>query len=418
MININNPELTGGTSYWHRGEHVAEGSNEHRGWTYIFKNGAIGSTSQLTNTMVWLVRDGDVAAPKEYNSRVEGGTNHTLILKENGELWGWGLNSWKQLGINLPSKSTSPMLLDHNNNYAAISAGHDHSLAIKDDGSLVGWCATANGKLGNQASSFLTTPTDMGLTNIKQIEAGYYHSMALKHDGTVWAWGKHDKGQLGHKQAAIAKTPSQVSGLANIKHIESGLNSSYALATDGQIWSWGHNSYGQLGRTTQNNEHIPALVDGLDNVKTLAAGFNHALALKNDGSVWSFGTNTSYQTGHYQRLYVQKVPYKIPSLSGIVSVAAGYNYSVALKADGTVWTWGGNSYGQLGLGYKNTTETTPLQVPNINNAVAIEAHHTTTFVLLKTGELLAFGRNSASSIGNGSNQDVTTPVEVLSDVLN
>lgn len=417
ILNLNNPNIPTGSGYWHETQNIYPG-NEDRAWAYNHQNGQVGNTSLANVNHAWLVRDGDVLGTQEFNKRIEGGVNHTLVLKSNGELWGWGANYRRQLGTeNLLTTVNTPTLLDDTNNYIAISAGHDHSLALTEDGTVLGWGSTQDGRIGNYSSYYVATPSEVGINNVQQIEAGFYHSMALKQDGTVWLWGKNDKGQLGHRQSSISKIPSQVAGLTDIKFVDSGLQSSFALTNEGQIWSWGHNSYGQLGRVTQNNEHIPALIDGLDNIKTLAAGYLHTLALDADGSVWSFGLNTSYQTGYPQRLYIQREPYKIPSLNGIVSIAAGQNYSLALKSDGTVWAWGGNSNGQLGLGYESLNETAPVQVPNINNAVAIEAHHTTTFILLKTGELLAFGRNSSSSIGNGTNQDVATPTVVLSDIL-
>lgn len=419
IINLNNTRISGGTGYWHETENLRPG-NTPRAWIYNYQNGGMGAGSQFHNANhAWLVRDGDVIGTQEFNNRIEGGVNHTLVLKDNGELWGWGANFWRQLGTNsLPTTVYTPTLLDHNNTYTSVSAGHDHSLAIKEDGTVLGWGSAKDGRLGDYSSLYVATPSEVGINNVQQVEAGFYHSMALKQDGTVWVWGKNDKGQLGHKQSVNSKVPSQVPGLTNIKFIDSGLEASFALTNDGQLWSWGRNTYGQLGRVTQNDEHIPALIDGLDEIKTIAAGYQHTLVLKKDGTVWAFGQNMSYQTGYPRQLYIQKTPYEVPSLTGIVSVAAGFNYSLALKSDGTVWAWGGNSSGQLGLGYTSTSESAPVQIPNIDNAVAIEAHHTTTFILLKTGEILGFGRNTTYSVGDGSNQTVTLPTQVLSDVLN
>ncbi len=118
-----------------------------------------------------------------------------------------------------------------------------------------------------------------------------------------------------------------------------------ALATDGSVWAWGFNAAGQLGNGTFVAESsIPVRVAFLTDVVDVAAGTNHAVAVKSDGSVWSWGFRDSRQSTP------DRFPVRVFGLSDIVAVAAGFDFTLALRNDGRVFGWGENSSGQLGDG--------------------------------------------------------------------
>src|SRR3989338_1215873 len=201
-----------------------------------------------------------------------------------------------------------------------------------------------------------------------QISAGGLHTVALKIGKTVWAWGNNTYGQLGNGTNNDSNTPIQVSGISDAVDIARGYWHTVALESDGTVWTWGNNTYGQLGDGTNTDRNTPVQVDGISNVIAIAGGYWHSIALKQDGSVWTWGNNTYGQLGDATNVD-KTTPVEVNGLSNDVdvnvdmvkSIAGGHWHSLALKPDGTVWAWGNNTYVQLGDG-SNTDSNTAVEV--------------------------------------------------------
>src|SRR5262249_26375217 len=138
--------------------------------------------------------------------------------------------------------------------------------------------------------------------------------------------------------------------LTDVVAVGMGVNHTVALKSDGTVWTWGDNSQGQLGDNGQVAfRSTPAQVAGLSGIVSIAAGFNHTLALAGDGTVWTWGDNYGGQIGDGTTTD-RPTPFHVPGLSGVTAIAAGGFHSVAVLGDGTVSTWGFNNSGQLGDG--------------------------------------------------------------------
>jgi alpha-tubulin suppressor-like RCC1 family protein len=218
-----------------------------------------------------------------------------------------------------------------------------------------------------------------------EVVGGSGHSLALMSDGTVYAWGTDFTGQLGVNMQDTGGSiyPLQVHGpdnvgyLTGITRLAAGENFSLAVKEDGTLWAWGDGAHGQLGLHSDNYHTVPYQVHGLDNVGYLtdvvdvAAGQHHTLALKSDGTVYAWGGNGYGQLGIHSN-DDHTVPYQVHGpndmgyLFGIIKVAAGDYFSLALRDDGTVWAWGRGYDGQLGIN-SNNDHTIPYQVHGPNN---------------------------------------------------
>ena len=227
----------------------------------------------------------DVPSGNDYTAISAGGC-HSLALKSDGSVVGWGFDNQGQ--------ATPPS----GNDYTAIAAGGYHSLALKSDGSLVGW--------GENFYDQINVPAG---NDFVAISAGLYHSLALKSDGSLVAWGANNENQI--------NVPSGNDYTA----ISAGVYHNLALKSDGSVVGWGYNAHGETDVPTGND------------YAAISAGNYHSLALKNDGSLIAWGYNN----------YGQR---DVPSGNDYTAISAGDHHCLALKSDGSLVGWGYNGYGQ------------------------------------------------------------------------
>lgn len=190
------------------------------------------------------------------------------------------------------------------------------------------------------------------------------------------------------------------------------------LHPDGTVWTLGSNSYGQLGNGSSGGESLePAMVSGLCNVRAAAAGGSHSVALLQDGTVWTWGHNGTGQLGIGTKKD-SDVPLQVAGLKDVTAIAAGRSHTVALKMDGTVWAWGSNYSGQLGnLG--SGTSTRPVQAVGLQGIKAIAAGAFHTAALKNDGSVWTWGFNGIGQLGISNNDSSDAPVRVagLSSII-
>ncbi len=360
--------------------------------------------------------------------QIAAGSRHNIALLKNGGIMTWGFNGSGQLGHKklwqkLPS-------------VRQVAAGNDFSLALTEAGEVYCWGGHKSADEEAEAPVLIK-----GLTDVKQIAAGDYYAAAVKNDGTLWMWGSNVNGQLGQGNFAYSEIPLQVrddvdeSGyLQNVVHVEAGVRSVLALKADGTIRCWGDGEYGQLGqgfakhgpgttkplKAADKNDATGFLTD----VKTIASGRCFTAVLKNDGNVYTWGLNRHGELGigrqpadntsdaaagndnaDFEDVIV--TPVRITALSDVIDIQAGMNHTVALKSDGTVWTWGFNrkmNEGVLGTGDIDGTAV-PVQVklPPIRQIYSGQNH---VFAIDKDGIIWGWGNknNGRLDISADTNQ--------------
>lgn len=297
---------------------------------------------------------------------IAGGRDHSLALREDGTVWAWGRNQYGQLGDGTNANGTTPAQVPGLTNMTAI-AGGNHSIALRSNGTVWEWGWSLSG-------SRLWPEINQTLPHVAAIAAGYRHSLALLSAGTVVAWGQNSEGQLGDGTNIPRTTPVVTLGLSGVVAIAAGGSHSLALRSDGTVWTWGWNEYGQVGDGSQgygNFRLSPVQTLSLTNVVQIKGGGAHSLALRSDGTVWTWGWNEHGQLGHGTWSDASS-PVQTLGLSNVVAIAAGLAHSLALRSDGTVWAWGRNLEGQLG-DETNTDRWTPVQIQGLTNVVDIVA---------------------------------------------
>lgn len=293
--------------------------------------------------------------------------------------------------------------------------GGSHTVVLNPDGTVWALGRNGDGQLGNgRFGGQSDEPLQVkGLSNITAVAAKGTTSVALHRDGTVWTWGNNASGQLGDGTTLSRARPVQVSGLSGVAAIAAGAAHVLALKTDGTVWTWGSNSSGQLGNELKNRmETTPQRVKGLHGITAIAAGAFHSAALKGEGSVWTWGSNSTGQLGT-DTVRRSAAPLQVSGLTAIKAIAAG-NYHVAvLQADGTVAAWGSNYYRQLGSNSVRHGSATPMTVSGISGATDLTARMNHTVALMTNGSVWAWGDENAGQWGNGVSMDgSSSPVQV------
>lgn len=303
------------------------------------------------------------------------------------------------------------------------AGGIYHTAAIRGDGAVVTWGYNGNGQLGGgEALGVIRTSPGTPITtlpNAADVATGYYHGAAAKADGTVWTWGYNGQSQLGDGSTTDRTSPVQVAGLTNVVVVAAGDRHTLALKADGTVWAWGYNFFGQLGAGPSDftDRATPVQVSGLTGVIAIIGGGKRSMALKNDGTVWAWG-DVSNVSVDGSSASVSSVPIQVAGLADVVAIAAGgeattgvnEDVSMALTFDGKVYTWGYNSFGQLGIGNVSTKFLPQLVTALTLPAVQISTGGNHATALLEDGTLWTWGFNGDGELGDGTTTYRTLPV--------
>lgn len=328
------------------------------------------------------------------------------------------------------------------NNAVSLSAGLSCTFGLNNYGNGMVW-ALGYGPLG-LGEGFLNTQCDspvrvVGLTEVErtldtngkdiikpkswvtEISAGGSHVVALKDDKTVWCWGENIWGALGDGTRNDHAIPVQVTGLSDdtemtkviqIAASKSPRGYTVVLKKDGTVWAWGRNFSGELGLDPINTlwSLTPVGVAGISDVTSVAAGDKHNVALKSDGTVWTWGDNSFGQLGD-ETATNRYTPAQVSGITDVTAITAGYSYTAALKSDGTVWVWGKNvRLDQADVGKIKTN--TPMKVDGLASVVALAAGDNHTVALKSDGTAWAWGCNDFGQLGDGTTTNRYTPVQV------
>ena len=325
--------------------------------------------------------------------------------------------------------------------------GNGYSLALSADSTIYTWGRNEYGQLGNGVTAtnspvpvaVKTAGTPMEGKTITQLSAKVWYALALASDGTVYSWGFNSWGQLGNGTSGTANNASAPVAVKTagtpmegktIVQVAAGATHSLALATDGTIYAWGKNEYGQLGNDSTTNSPVPVAVktagtpmDGKTIIQ-IHAGYEHSLALASDGTVYVWGRNNSGQLGKNDATDAH-IPAAVQTLGTpmagkvIVQLAAGNSQSMALASDGTVYTWGWNQYGQLGNG---TTTNSRIPVAVVTTGTPLAGKTITqitsggspnSLVLADDGAMYTWGWGQYGQLGDSTiGTDAKVPVAV------
>jgi alpha-tubulin suppressor-like RCC1 family protein len=321
----------------------------------------------------------------DWDGGVVSGDEHTLAVKTDGTLWTWGRNTYGQLGQGTTIHHSSPVQIGSDTDWSKSAGGHNHTLAVKTDGTLWSWGHNHVGQLGLDDTDDRSSPVQVGTDkDWSDVACGNFEAFAIKTSGKLYAWGYNSDGQLGlgYISPSTHSTPQQVGLLEDWSSVDGGVSYTAATKTDGTLWMMGKNDRGQLGlgHISPSRYSSPVQVGGLSDWSQISCGhYAHIAAIKTDGTLWTWGYNNQGQLGLGTggTGTDESSPVQVGLLDGWSSVSVGYSHTAAITVSGTLWAWGVNGYGQLGQ--ENTTNYySPVQVGALTtwNGVDCGAYHT------------------------------------------
>ncbi len=322
--------------------------------------------------------------------KLDWGAEFSMAIKADGTLWAWGSNLNGSLGLGDKVNRNYPVQVGTDTDWVDISTGAFHTLALKEDGTLWAWGFNDVGSTGTgKTEQYVLVPTQVGTdSNWLEISAGYGHSLAIKKDSSLWAWGFNFAGQVNGSGKQAIMTPVLVNDSLNWKQVEAGGLHSTAIQSDGHLWTWGFNGNGELGNGSTRKVTEPELIDSSHTYLMVSAGFQATYAIRSDSTLWSWGFNGNSELGIDTTLTHSTIPLQIGRDSNWTWVVAGSVYGFAMKIDSSLYAWGSNTLGQLGLGDK-INKKTPQQVG--------DAHWST--IAAATGAITQQGIFGAHTLG-------------------
>ncbi len=367
--------------------------------------------------------------------QVSSGSFHTMIVKADDTLWAVGLNDEGQLGVGSTDEKSNPVKIMPG--VAQVSAGKKHTIIVKKDHTL--WAVGLNdhGQLGDDTTdrkmNLVQVKTADGppMTDVDKVSAGGDHTMILKKNGDLWAVGLNDHGQLGDGTTTERWTPVQVKtadgpSMTDVAQVSAGSQHSMILKKNGDLWAVGLNEKGQLGDGTTTERWTPVQVKTADGktmteVAQISSGEQHTLILKENGDLWAVGNNEYGQLGDgTKKNKMTPVEVKTPGnkpMTKVAQVSSGQHHAMIVRKDGSLWAVGLNDHGQLGDG-TDAERWTPVEVltapggPPMTGVAQVSSGKKHSMILKQNGTLWAVGLNDHGQLGNGTYDRKFNPVKI------
>lgn len=339
-------------------------------------------------------------------SAVAAGDSHTLFTKKDGTLWACGNNGFGQLGDRSTTQRPTPVKVAAG--VASIAAAQSSSYYVTKTGQL--WAMGRNdiGALGDGTRLDRHSPVKIA-GGVAQVAAAGYRAHFVKTDGSLWGMGS----QVGDGTEFQRSTPVRIATGAS--RVSSSTYHTLIIKTDHTLWALGKSTYGQLADGTADSRWTPATIQ--KEVVSMSAGFDFTLFIKSDGSLWGMGDNSAGQLGDGSTT-ARSVPVQIAT--NVVMAAAGARHSLFVKKDGTLWAMGANENGEMGVGLPSgwsgddRTHVKPERVDA--NVVYAAAGDNFSLYVKADGTLWGMGINGRGQLGDGTTNTRWKPVRVTNNV--
>ena len=341
-------------------------------------------------------------------------------IDANGNLYTWGIDQYFHTVVTGPSgnaQDITPVQVGFPTgvtSWKSASVGYLFTLAIGNNGNIYGWGVNNYGQLGDSSKQNSSVPVMVKLpqgVTAKEVAAGETFAVALGSDGNVYAWGQNNYGQLGDGSTVNDSIPVMVKMPSGItaKQVFAAPFFALAIGSDGNVYSWGSNSTGNLGDSTKTNSSVPVMVKMPAGITATAisAGSSYGLAIGNDGNVYAWGGNGFGQLGD-DTTALSMVPVLVHMPAGVTgkAIAGGRLFSAAIGSDGKVYAWGDNLYGESGTDTVDVPKIIEVPEPIAGlpqgvSATSLTAIRWSGFITGNDGDVYSWGYNQEGELGIG-----------------
>jgi len=383
-------------------------------------NGTPFTTNFKTNNGTDL---GDIFVEKECLLNLYPDIYNNYIKDIEGHIWGDGANSGGapvETCYTVPCRT-----FFNGTDWKSVSTGlntlsGNNFVVVKNDGTLWSWGANSYGRFGNNSvgeTSSSPVQTISGGSNWKFVTtSGWTGTVAaIKTDGTLWLWGSGAYGILGNNDISNQCSPVQTLTAGTWKTISLGSGSAAAIKSDGTLWTWGNNSGGKLGDNSTTCRSSPVQTSS-GGTTWCAASFGrcHLMALKSDNTLWTVGCGLCGSLGDNILLSSRSQPVQISGTTWCF-ISAGNCLSAAVKTDGTLWTWGTNNpVGQLGINTSIGSRCSPVQTSSGGTTwkKVFLGSQNSVFAVKSDLSLWTWGCNQFGKLGIGDTSNRSCPVKI------
>lgn len=349
-------------------------------------------------------------------------------LTADGSLYMWGGNEYGQLGIGSTDNQVKPVkVLENVKEFQFPDDRNPLCAAVTKDGSLYMWGSDSSGRLANgQLGSKQLTPykvefdrKDTKVANVYFPSDDYSKiGVAITTDGELYLWGSNSYNEINSSNSMYVTVPTRL--LTNVESFTVYRGTCAAIEKSGALWLWGSNAYGNAGKIrTQSVVSPEEAVHILDGVKEVHLSYENGVAVRKNGTlwIWGYGYGQMAGEGDNEQWIPQQQILPEEEIAGFYE-DENYGSKYALTADGELYAWGRNDYGQLGTSTNAGTSAknnTPAKV-SISGIKEFAVKNGTCAALTKEGKLYLWGRNQTGQLGNGSTDGYSyLPTVVLAD---
>ncbi|HBF4283371.1 chromosome condensation regulator [Clostridioides difficile] len=366
------------------------------------------------------------------------GSNHALLLTNDGHVYASGKNNYGQLGLG--SSKLGAIYYNFTkldiDDVKYISCGNGTSYIVKNDGTFFASGLNSNGQLGLEDVVDRDVFTLVDIDNVKLVSSFYNHVFILKNDNTLYGCGKNNNGQLGLSNIDVTNKFTKVD-IENVEDIKCGLEFSILLKDNGSIYFTGSNSYGQFGNGTTNSSNVFSLSNKTE-IKSIHCGSYHTIILDKAKNVYTSGNNLFGECSVDNEYYTTQITSFRKVYESANYIIAGSRHNILMNNKNKMLVSGYNNKGQLGCNFNemilyNFVEPKFHDTDNlkhiykykdflnvsrdnceINNIKLSDDFHDhkqvklteqNMFILLNNGSLYACGRNNVGQLGLGDNED-------------
>ena len=378
-----------------------------------------------TSTIRYEFVPADSSTAGAHTSVLATGSGHSCAILDNGSAMCWGHDNYGQLGdggdTTNRNKPTTYVSIEDGQSVTQIYAKQSRTCIVLNDNTASCWGFNENGQAGDDSTNRYKSPSAKVQfpdgKRVKSMGMGLKHTCAILEDDTLTCWGLDSHGALGNGNSDTSDkyTPQTITTPSDRKvvKVEPGATHTCILLDDGGVMCWGRDNLGQLGNgDTSDTIHAPSSNVELPEGRAatdLSVGDHHSCALLDNGSVACWGQNNHGQLGDDATTNRPILIYPhLPAGSLAVSVAVGPFNTCAILENSSLYCWGHNGYGRLGIGVTGGVYTTPMFVEGPTNIVDLSVNYDHTCGLSENGSISCWARGKYGQLGNGQWGDKNT----------